>query len=270
MTIIKSYITNPKHLSTEYLQFNVELTRQLDTEINFVVHSKTTFQPSMSPILGSGIPEINVAENDKLREFLEDFVKKNERTSYHMSQDIFADVFGKNEGTSQEYLHTFSTAEADFILHNLYSDNSLDATFQHISPSLFIPSNYSYETPLNLNILLFSEDIGSDFTSLIKISERLGAKLNFIIQQGKVEDVEKSALESIMLANNIDLNNHKFSAKFVDKITTKLLNEMANEDNSESWTVFQHAFLIHDYKDKQLDLDIYDLLSNSQHPMIIV
>jgi hypothetical protein len=270
MRSIKSYITNPKYLNAEYLNFNIELAKQLDLGVNFIIHSKTTFEPSISPIIGSGLPDLQVAENDKLRSVLDDFIKSNKQASYQLSQDIFADVFNDNESKPHETLHTFSTLEADFILHNVYSDSSLDATFDHLSPALFIPQEYKYKQPKKLNILLFSEDIGSDFTSLIKLTASLGAKLNFIIQQKGGSDTNNSALEKIMEANHIDLADHKFSARFVDKITTKLLNEMAKEDESEAWTVFQHTFLIHDFKDKKLDLDMYELLSNSKGPMIIV
>ena len=77
-------------------------------------------------------------------------------------------------------------------------------------------------------------------------------------------------LEKITKANNIELRDKRFSANFVEKIDDQLIADLNKETNISQWTVFQHSFLIKDFNDKSLNVDMYDLLAKATYPMVIV
>jgi hypothetical protein len=270
MKKIKSYITNTDFLSENYLNYNLQLAHSIDAEVKFVVHSKEIFEPSISPIIGAGLPKLQVVETDKLRSYLSEFVGKNKHSKFKLSPDIFAEIFNNKEVSDNLILHCFSAHDADFVLHNVYSNQALDAAFDNLSPALFIPIDYKFKKPLHIDILLFSEDLGSDFTNIVSLSSAMDAKLNFIIQEGKDHGKTESVLKKITEANNIDFSNLNFSARFVEKIDESLISKLESTNTSENWTVFQHSFLISDLNKKNSSIDMYKLLSESKHPVIIV
>ncbi|GLR16176.1 hypothetical protein [Portibacter lacus] len=270
MKNIRSYVTNPEFLNKTYLDFNVALAKALDAQVNFVVHSKEIFEPSISPIIGNGLPSLQIEEIDRLRSNLKTYASARQHVKFNLSQDIFAEIFSNADADPNLILHSFSGKGADFVLHNIYTTNELDVAFDNISPAMFIPDQYHYITPKNIYILLFSEDLGSNFDPILSLAAQLGAKINFIIQQVEKDHREESILEKITLANNINLKDINFSAKFVDKIDEKLIKNLSNGAENSYWTIFQHSFLIKDLKDKTLTIDMYELLSDSDHPMIIV
>ncbi|WP_235295676.1 hypothetical protein [Portibacter marinus] len=270
MSLIRSYVTNPEFLRAAYLDFNLQLANALSSHVRFIIHQKELYEPTISPIIGSGLPQLEVDQTDKLRLSLEQYTAGHANADFHLSQDVFAEIFSNADASKEVILHTFSGRDADFVIHNVYSDDALDAAFDHISPALFIPEDLEFSNPDHIHVLLFSEDLHSDFTGLLSMTKAFNAKLHFIIQQPKKDSRTDSILEKIAKANQIQLKDFRFSARFVERIDDGILDAIQANDKSMHWIVFQHSFLIKDFNNKSLNVNMYDLLAEAKHPIVIV